>query len=239
MRARSFALGALGLVVLGAGGLLLGPPLWLLDELPRRYPGCLYRVTTRARLIALTVDDGPDAATTPAILAELRRYGARATFFLIGERVKDQPSLVHRMTAEGHELGNHLGRDRPSIRLGAGDFERDLAETGRLLRSYGVVRWARPGGGWYSRKMIATMSRLGYRCVLGSVYPYDATVPSVPFARWFILRNVRPGAILVLHDGGARGHRTARILGEILPELARRGYRVVPLSELVGAAEVL
>lgn len=222
------------MAVAGAGALLSGPPAWLLDWLAARYPGCLYRVPVQAPVVALTVDDGPDTATTPRILDELRRHGARATFFLIAERVAGRERLVHRLVAEGHEVGNHFTRDRPGIRLAAGQFERDLEEAHQALAPYGRARWARPGSGWYSQAMIATMARHGYRCALGSVYPYDAAIPSPAFARWHILRNARPGAILVLHDSGARGRRTARVLRAVLPELHRRGFRVVSLSELVA-----
>ncbi|HUF35670.1 MAG TPA: polysaccharide deacetylase family protein [Gemmatimonadales bacterium] len=234
MRARWIGWVALGMAVAGAGALLSGPPAWLLDWLAARYPGCLYRVPVQAPVVALTVDDGPDTATTPRILDELRRHGARATFFLIAERVAGRERLVHRLVAEGHEVGNHFTRDRPGIRLAAGQFERDLEEAHQALAPYGRARWARPGSGWYSQAMIATMARHGYRCALGSVYPYDAAIPSPAFARWHILRNARPGAILVLHDSGARGRRTARVLRAVLPELHRRGFRVVSLSELVA-----
>jgi peptidoglycan/xylan/chitin deacetylase (PgdA/CDA1 family) len=207
---------------------------WLLDRLAGLCPGCLYRVPTSARVIALTLDDGPDANTTPLILAELRRHGARATFFLITGRIRGQELLVRQLVADGHELGNHFTRDRPSIRLSADEFARDLDEAHQTLVRYGSVHWARPGSGWYSQAMIATMERQGYRCALGSVYPYDASIPSSRFASWYILRNVRPGAILVLHDGGARGRRTARVLQAVLPTLRQRGYQVVSLSELVA-----
>jgi peptidoglycan/xylan/chitin deacetylase (PgdA/CDA1 family) len=80
--------------------------------------------------------------------------------------------------------------------------------------------------------MVATMTRQGYRCALGSVYSYDATIPWVAFSVWYIRRNVRPGAILVLHDGGARGERTIRVLRAVLPYLQSQGFRVVSLSEL-------
>jgi peptidoglycan-N-acetylglucosamine deacetylase len=81
------------------------------------------------------------------------------------------------------------------------------------------------------------MQRHGYRCALGSVYPFDATIPSVAWATRYILWNTQPGAIVVLHDGGSRGRRTVRILAAVLPELRRRGYRVVSLSELAAAAD--
>jgi peptidoglycan/xylan/chitin deacetylase (PgdA/CDA1 family) len=84
--------------------------------------------------------------------------------------------------------------------------------------------------------MIDIMRRHGYRCALGSVYPFDATIPSTAFAARYIMSHTRPGAVLVLHDGGSRGRRTAKVLSEVLPELRRRGYRVVTLSELVAAA---
>jgi peptidoglycan-N-acetylglucosamine deacetylase len=227
--------GALGAATLAAGVLLSGPPLWLLDWLAARYPGCLYRAPTQSRLIALTLDDGPDPATTPLILAELRRHQARATFFLIAERARQQEELTRQLVADGQELGNHFTRDRPSIGLSAGQFAHDLMQAHRVLSRYGPVRWARPGSGWYSRTMITTMQREGYRCALGSVYPYDATIPWPAFASWHILRNARPGAIVVLHDGGARGRRTVQVLQAVLPTLRRRGYQVVSLSELLAA----
>jgi peptidoglycan/xylan/chitin deacetylase (PgdA/CDA1 family) len=72
----------------------------------------------------------------------------------------------------------------------------------------------------------------GYRCVLGSVYPFDTVIPSSLFATNFILWNVKPGAIIILHDRGKRGKRTIQTLKRILPELNRRGYNVVTLTEL-------
>jgi len=223
--------------LLAAAGLVLWTaPGWLMQPLARRYPGCLYQVSTRRPLLALTIDDGPDPASTPMIMAELRRHQARATFFLITDRIPGREPLVRRLLAEGHELGNHFTRDRPSIRLSPRAFEADLLRAHRSLAPWGRTTWARPGSGWYSQAMVRVMQRHGYRCVLGSVYPLDAAIPSVAWAAGHILRNARPGAIVVLHDGGSRGRRAARILAEVLPELRRRGYQVVSLSGLMAAA---
>lgn len=227
---------ALGIALAGgaavAAALLARPPLWLLDGLAAVAPGCLYRVHTGEPLVALTLDDGPDERTTPAILAELERHGARATFFLIGERVRGREAVVRRLVEDGHEIGNHFMRDRPAILLDSMALERDLSAWRDLLAPFATVRWARPGSGWYSARLVAVLARHGYRCALGSVYPYDATLPWSGLASRHILRNVRPGAIVVLHDGGARGRRTVHTLRTVLPELRRRGYRVVTLSEL-------
>jgi peptidoglycan/xylan/chitin deacetylase (PgdA/CDA1 family) len=235
-RARWAGWGALGILTLSTAAFLAGPPHWLLDWLAARYPGCLYRVATRQPVLALTLDDGPDAVTTPLILAELQRTGARATFFLIAERVQGQERLVQQLVGAGHEIGNHFTRNAPSVRLSASAFARDLAQAHRVLSAHGPVYWARPGSGWYSQTMIATMARQSYRCALGSVYPYDAAIPSVTWARRHILRNAAPGSIIILHDGGARGGRTVQVLRAVLPELLRRGFRVVTLSELAAAA---
>ena len=234
-RAHRVGLGAAGALVVATGAAFWTAPGWLIDRLARWYPGCLYRVPTDAPLVALTIDDGPDARTTPLILAELRRHGARATFFLIAERVEGQEGLVRRLVAEGHELGNHFTRDQPSIRLSPRAFEADLLQAHQVLATYGPVKWARPGSGWYSRAMLEVMGRHGYGCALGSVYPFDATIPSASVAARFVLRHSRSGAVVVLHDGGARGERTVKALREVLPELRRRGYRVASLSEVVAA----
>jgi peptidoglycan/xylan/chitin deacetylase (PgdA/CDA1 family) len=214
------------------------PPSWLLKTLPTIFPGCLYRVETAAPVVALTIDDGPDPATTALLLAELERHQARATFFLISSRVAGRESLVRNLVRAGHEIGNHLTRDAPSIGLRPDAFEGDLLAAHRVLSSYGPVTWTRPSSGWYSDAMIATMRRHGYRCALGSVYPFDATLASAGFASRFILRNAAPGAIIILHDGGRRGQRTAQVLRAILPELRRRGLQVVTLSELVRAEQL-
>jgi peptidoglycan/xylan/chitin deacetylase (PgdA/CDA1 family) len=215
-----------------AGAIVWTTPNWLLDTIAEQYRGCIYRVPTRKPIVALTLDDGPDSASTPVILAELRKHGARATFFVISERVRGQEALVRSIVAAGHELGNHFSHQRPSIRLSAQEFEQDLLRTHQLLIQFTQPLWARPASGWYTEAMVEVMTRHGYRCALGSVYPFDAAIPSTSWATKYILRNVEPGSIVILHEGGARGKRTAHVLSTILPTLRQRGYRVIPLSEL-------
>jgi peptidoglycan/xylan/chitin deacetylase (PgdA/CDA1 family) len=234
-RGRTICLALAGGLLVTTGAVLWTAPEWLITRLARWYPGCLYHVPTDQSMVALTIDDGPDPVSTPSILAELRRHEARATFFLITDRLRNQEPLVSRLVAEGHELGNHFTRDRPGILLGSSAFEADLLRADYALTPWGRPVWARPASGWYSQAMIGVMARHGYRCALGSVYPFDATIPSVAWASSYILRNVRAGAIVILHDGGSRGRRTARVLAEVLPKLRRRGYRVVSLSELAGS----
>ncbi len=220
----------LGLCALGVAALTR--PGFIIRWLARRHPDVLFSMDTPEPLVALTIDDAPHLALTPAILDVLAEHGARATFFVIGERVPGNEGTVRRIVEEGHELGNHLMADAPSIRLSAAAFERQLLQTHDLLARFGPVRWFRPGGGWYSRGMLRQLRRYGYRCALGSAYAYDCHIRSAWYVSRHILRNTRPGAVIILHDGHERRWRTVTVLRRVLPELERRGYQVVTLSEL-------
>jgi peptidoglycan/xylan/chitin deacetylase (PgdA/CDA1 family) len=208
-------------------------PYWAVALLARCSPDVVYFVGTEEPVVALTIDDGPDPAATPKILDVLGRYDAHATFFLLASRVPGNEELVRRAVEEGHEIANHLVADEPSILLGGSEFERQLLEADGVLSDFAEVRWFRPGSGWYNAEMLSTLRRHGYQCALGSVYPFDPQVPSSWFATRYVLWNVQPGSIIVLHDHGARGDRTAKALTTILPGLNRRGLRVVTLSELL------
>jgi len=128
---------------------------WKVGHLARDNPQVLYRVETQAKAVALTIDDGPDAATTPEILRVLERNGAHATFFIITSRVPGNEDLLRRMVAEGHELGNHLLRDEPSLKLPPEEFERQLVKSDEMLSEFATRRWFRPGAGWYDARMLA------------------------------------------------------------------------------------
>jgi peptidoglycan/xylan/chitin deacetylase (PgdA/CDA1 family) len=202
-----------------------------------RDPRVLYAASVRERVVALTLDDGPDPATTPALLAVLRRHRARATFFVLGERIRGNEQLLAEIVAQGHELGNHMARDEPSIRLDADEFEAELVRATRALTPFGDVRWFRPGSGYYDDAMLDIVERHGLRCALGLVYPIDAHVPWSWFAQAWIRWRVEPGAIIILHDGGKRGARAVTTLEKVLPWLREREYRIVTLGELARLEE--
>lgn len=196
----------------------------------------LFHVDTEEKVVALTIDDGPHGQLTPEILDTLAVYDVPATFFIIGSHVPGNEGLLARIVQDGHELGNHLMSDERSITLDATEFARQLAETHALISAYGPVRWFRPGSGFYNERMLAQIRPFQYRAVVGSVYPYDAQVQSVDFAAGYILGNVRPGSIIILHDGGLEREATPDILQRIIPALQKRGYRFATLSELTQTA---
>jgi peptidoglycan/xylan/chitin deacetylase (PgdA/CDA1 family) len=186
------------------------------------------------RVIALTFDDGPDRVSTPALLSALARHGARATFFLIGSRVPGNEDIVAAIVSAGHEIGNHMMYDEPSDRLTPELFRAQLSQTDATLRPFvPAIRWFRPGSGRFESWMFDAICERGYRGVLGDVYPFDAQLPWNGLSDRLVRASVRPGSIVVLHEGPRIGERTASLLEELLPALMASGYRFVPLSELV------
>lgn len=205
--------------------------------LSRQFPEVLFHRPTRERVVALTFDDSPHETLTPRLLDLLAAYDARATFFMIGNQIPGNEDVVRRMVGEGHELGNHMMADEPSHRLSLDEFERQLLQTHALLEPFGGARWFRPGHGWFNRAMLQRVHRHGYRCAMASTYAYEFLAVSGPCAARQILLNIRPGAVIVIHDGAADRVRTVEAMRLLLPALRNRGYRVVTLSELDALAE--
>ncbi len=137
------------------------------------------------------------------------------------------------IVSRGHEIGNHLIDEAPSALLAPAEFARALERSHQTLSAYADIHWFRPGSGWINPRMLAEIRKYGYRCALGSIYPYDGQIASARFSRHFIQANAFPGAVVVLHDGGSRGLRTAAILEKILPNFQASGWRFTTLSGLV------
>lgn len=216
--------------------LFLLQPRWLFLIVISFFPGVIYFSHSTQKAVALTIDDSPDPKTTSTILDILRQYQARATFFILSSKVQGNESIISQMVAQDHELGNHLTKDEPSIKLSLEEFEAKLLEAHNVLTLFGVPRWLRPGSGFYNKAMIDIAQEYGYKVALGSIFPLDTHIHSPCFASSHILLNARPGSIIILHDGSARGERTILTLKKILPELTKRGYRIVTLSELCSSS---
>lgn len=234
-------MGILLAVVFGitaVGSAIATVPTLVMEWQRAKSPEVLFYVGTERPVVALTIDDGPSEAT-PEILEALARHGAKATFFVIGEHVQERPELTRRLLAEGHELGHHMMRDEPSIDLPPETFADRFEEMDAILDEFGGSRVFRPASGWYNDRMVDEAARLGYRTVLGSVYAFDAQVPSPTLARWYMTQLVRPGSVLILHDGPQRGPRTVEVLEALLADLGSRGIEVVTVSDLmeIEAAE--
>jgi len=190
--------------------------------------------------IALTFDDGPDPATTPQVLSELAQHGARATFFVIGERAQAHPALLRAMAAAGHQIENHsLHHSWATAFLPQARLVRELSQTQALLaRATGKTpTWFRPPIGILSPPIAKAAAALGLRLCGWSAKSRDgwaSTTPEQALRR--LRRAIAPGAILLLHDASERRtHPTLAptILRRLLPILAEAGLQAVTLDELL------
>ena len=225
-------MGAVGLCALA---IAVVQPLWLSRLLSWVYPEILWRVETQAPLVALTFDDGPAPDHTPEILALLTKHGARATFFLIGDRAAAYPALVGEIRSRGHEVGNHHYTIRSTLRMSDADFLKNLLRTESILALNGPSKLYRPPGGLIRRSQLALVSQHGYRCVLGSAYPYDPSRPPSQYIRWLVTKNLAPGSIVILHDGIADPSKMTAALDAILSAGEKKGLRFVTVGDLLAS----
>jgi peptidoglycan-N-acetylglucosamine deacetylase len=171
----------------------------LLHRALRPVAGSIVAAETREKRIALTFDDGPDPASTPAILDALARRGMRATFFLVGERAARHPDLVRRIAAEGHEIGNHSW-DHPSLpTLPSREVEDQLRRARAALAPHGHRLMRPPFGNQTLRTWLAAR-RLGYRVVIWTVMGEDWQDDGAETIAARILARAAPGTIVLLHD---------------------------------------
>ncbi|CAI7630869.1 unnamed protein product [Penicillium glandicola] len=214
------------------------PPILLIRYCQRRWPDVLFRVDTNKKVVALTIDDAP-SIHTPAILRLLQSQNAAATFFVIGSQISGQESVLADLIQAGNELANHAMYDEPSRALSddvlAGQIRTVHAKIQEAYVAAGNIsqpeNWLfRPGSGFFSSRMRTLVNALGYRLVLGDVYPHDPQVPFWKLNARHILSMVKPGSIIVCHD---RREWTVPMLQKVLPELNHRGYRVVTVSGLL------
>ena len=214
-----------------------GPPPALVDWVAERSPQVLFSASTTDSLVALTLDDGPHPKLTPQVLDVLAAHDAKATFFLMGSKVSGNEAVVRRIVEEGHEIGNHMMTAWPSWLLSPPVFRARLYRAHAQLAAFDTVRWFRPASGWFNERIRAEADSLNYEVALGSVYPNDAQNPFPSYHARYVLRYVRPGSVIILHEGMAHRRSVLAVLRRVLPALRRRGYRVVTLSELARAAK--
>ncbi len=197
--------------------------------------GRLWRGNPRRREIALTFDDGPNPVATPLLLSVLRRFGVRATFFVVGERAVPYPYLLKQMVAEGHEVGDHTFHHPKLTTVDASTMRAEIVSTAEVLVPLaGAPRWFRPPGGDYDVSVVNAARESGMGLAMWTVNSGDWASPAPKALVDRVLARAEPGGIVLLHDGTLA---TVRALPAIIAELRRRGYELVTLSDLARNAE--
>lgn len=192
----------------------------------------LRRLPTAQREVWLTIDDGPDPHDTPEILDVLQSHHARATFFVIGRKVWRYPAVAQAIAAAGHNLQNHTW-SHP-----AGTFwatsprcaRREIEWTNDVIhRTTGHhPRFFRAPAGLANPFVHRAAAAAGLLLTGWSAGGYDGVAHDPERVLHRLLRNLRPGNIILLHEGAVRGQRPgtrAKTLDRLLHHLAHQGYR--------------
>lgn len=198
----------------------------------------IWEVPGENKRIALTFDDGPYPETTELILDLLKEYHAKATFFVVGTRVESFPETVKREVAEGHEVANHTFNHVYFLqKKNSETMQSEIVRTEQALEQLTGKKplLFRPPGGFYNEQMIAIAKKYGYTTVLWSWHQdtNDWRAPGVQKIVNKVLNNARNGDIILLHDYVPRSMQTVEALKLILPELQKRGFEMVTVSDLI------
>lgn len=201
-------------------------------------PGKFYwQGSTKEKVIALTFDDGPGHFTVP-ILELLKKHNIRATFFMEGSMVETYPEIAKQVVDAGHEIGNHTYAhfNYHSVKNAAPQrLAHELAQTeAALKRATGIqTKVVRMPHGYYNKTwLLPTLKEHGYALVHWS-YGSDWLLkkPQDEMIQEYI-KNAKPGAVFLFHDGGRRREKTLAVVTAVVEELQKRGYRFVAADEL-------
>ena len=188
--------------------------------------------------IAMTFDDGPSATLTPKLLDLLAAHHIKATFFVIGENVAEHPEIVARAAREGHEIANHSWSHPNLGKMSDEGVRRQLQQTDDAIKNTTGKRptlMRPPYGSITAREKRWIHDEFGYDIILWDVDPYDWKRPGPAVVRSRILKETRPGSIVLSHDIHPG---TIEAMPSTFDELEAKGFKFVTVSELIrmGAA---
>lgn len=195
----------------------------------------VWEIQTKEKVVALTFDDGPHPKYTEQVLNLLEQYGAKGTFFLVGEHAEKNPQVVFRMYEEGHEIANHtythpFTKSVPKIM-------KEIKQTDDTI--FSITGYSpnlfRPVEGQYTDQLVAEVVKEGYKIVMWSWHQdtEDWKSPGVNKIVNRVLNGIEEGNIVLFHDGGGNREQTVKALEIILPELKKQGYKFITVTEML------
>lgn len=184
------------------------------------YPNALWRMDKNDHSVYLTFDDGPIPESTPFILETLRRYNAKATFFMVGENVLRYHDLYNQIVAEGHQVGNHTFNHIGSFKHWTLTYALNIQQANDLIKAH----LFRPPHGWMRHSVYWWFQRR-YKIVMWDLVTRD-------YSKWLtaddVVRNVkrytRNGSIITFHDSLKSIDKLKTALPEALEWLQDQGY---------------
>ena len=224
-------------IITAISGLAAAGLLWVFFRPP--FGDNIVRFNTDQRIVALTFDDGPSPPNTERLLDVLAKHDVKATFFMIGNRVERHPETARRVIAEGHQVGNHSYSHPLLGFLPPHSVQRQIERTDELLRRVGVTGDIVFRAPVLTRFLpVAWVLAKGNRAHIScDVWSWDWTTQNSDRITKTVLKKVKPGSIIVLHDGKASNKNadrsgTIEATDRIITTLKRDGYEFVRLSDV-------
>ena len=190
-------------------------------------PGGRFRFSTGEKRVWLTFDDGPIPEVTPWVLDTLDRYGAKATFFMVGDNARRYPGLLEEVRRRGHTVGNHTCHHLSGAKVTTRRYLRDIAEADAILHT----PLFRPPHGWL-RPRQALLLRRRYRVVMYDLVTRDySRLLTADDVFENVRRLTRPGSIIVFHDSLKSWSRLREALPRCLEWLLSEGFSIEKVEE--------
>lgn len=191
-------------------------------------------VKTTEKVVALTFDDGP-GDFTDQVLSVLNKHGVKATFYVLGGNAKAYPDKIKKIMKEGHDLGNHTMYHDKMKNKSVEKITHDIQSVDTILRNLGYQREItfRAPFGITSENLKIALQNLNKRMVLFTFLPQDWTKISAQTIHDNVMKEMKPGLIITLHDGGNRRQNTVIATDMLINTLQKQGYRFVTISELL------
>lgn len=193
------------------------------------------------KLVVLTFDDGPYPPFTQELVAILEEKQVKATFFVVGNNASKFPEVVKLVESKGHEVALHAGEHKDFLRLNKAELAENISSGQKVLEELTgkPVKYMRPPHGFRDWAVMEEASKLGLKVVNWSVIPRDWTNPGAQEIAARVCKDVKPGAIVLLHDGDAPKQtasrsQTVKATSLIIDELRKNGYNFVTVSELLN-----
>ncbi|PHM09287.1 polysaccharide deacetylase family protein [Nostoc sp. 'Peltigera malacea cyanobiont' DB3992] len=210
-----------------------------MNEVPKAFQGTIVyqgKLKPNEKIIALTFDDGPSPKNTAQILEILKKNDVKATFFMIGQMVKYFPEVAKQVAADGHVIGNHTWHHwyrQMDLATASSEIDR-TAEI--IYKTTGEkTSLFRPPGGFLNNGLAEYAKNEKYVVMMWSEQSGDAErrSPQVPGLVKNVLKYAKPGAIVLLHDGGGNRSKSVKALPEMIAGLKTEGYRFVTIPQLL------
>ncbi|TAE59513.1 MAG: polysaccharide deacetylase family protein [Nostocales cyanobacterium] len=199
------------------------------------FPQCLWNGDNKSKKIALTFDDGPHPQYTPQVLKVLEKYNITASFFWLGICVNRVPHIAKAVQEKGHWIGLHGYDHRSFPLLSEIQLKQSLEKT--QIEIYNAcnlspeqVRDVRPPNGFFTPQTLQLFQTWNYRPVMWSVVPEDWVCPGVNVVVNRVIKQVKNGSIIVLHDGVCGGKDVAETIKILIPQLLAQGYEFVTIN---------